>query len=395
MNILVLNSGSSSIKFQLFTMEDESVTAKGSVTEIGNHNSSVKYKTDNTEVEETVHIADHREGVHVVMNYLQGEQEGVIRNGTEVSAIGHRVVHGGEKYVESILINETAERTIDQLSELAPLHNPHNLKGIRECKTLLPDTPQVAVFDTGFHQSMPAKAYLYALPYDLYEKEGVRRYGFHGISHKYVAQRAAEMMGENIEELRIITCHLGNGASMTAVKGGKSVDTSMGLTPLEGLVMGTRSGDTDPSIIPFIMRKKGICAEEAENVLNNESGLLGISGISNDFREINDAAQSGNEQAKKAFDVFCYRIQKYMGAYIVAMSGVDAIVFTGGIGENAGVARAGIIDALQFMGVCLDQKANETKRKELIISRADSNVKVFVIPTNEELAIARATRELL
>ncbi|MEJ6950418.1 acetate/propionate family kinase [Natronospora cellulosivora (SeqCode)] len=395
MKILVLNSGSSSIKFQLFNMEDESVIAKGSVTRIGNQDSRMKYKTDNDKVEETLNVEDHSQGLQVIKEYLMGEKTGVIKDVAEISAIGHRVVHGGEKYFESILIDEDAEKNIDKLSELAPLHNPHNLKGIQECKTLIPDTPQVAVFDTGFHQTMPAKAYLYALPYDLYEEDGVRRYGFHGTSHKFVAQRAADMMNKDISDLKIITCHLGNGASIAAVKGGKSVDTSMGLTPLEGLVMGTRSGDTDPSILPFIMKRKNVSAEAAENILNKESGLLGVSGISNDFREINEAAQSGNKQAKKAFDVFCYRIQKYIGAYMVAMGGVDAIIFTGGIGENEGVARAGIIDALDFMGVSLDEEANQRKSEEIEISTSDSKVKVFVIPTNEELVIARATKDLL
>ncbi|MFW6029026.1 MAG: acetate/propionate family kinase [Halanaerobiales bacterium] len=395
MKILVLNSGSSSIKFQLFNMEDESVIAKGSVTRIGNKDSRLKYKTEQEKIEEILKIADHSQGLQLIKEYLMGEEMGVIKEVSEIAAIGHRVVHGGEKYFESILIDEEAEENIEKLSELAPLHNPHNLKGIKECKTLIPDTPQTAVFDTGFHQTMPAKAYLYALPYELYQEDGVRRYGFHGTSHKFVAQRAAEIMKKDIKDLKIITCHLGNGASMAAIKGGKSVDTSMGLTPLEGLVMGTRSGDTDPSIIPFIMKRKDISAEDVENMLNKKSGLLGLSGISNDFREINQAAQDGNKQAENAQKVFYYRIQKYIGAYMVAMGGLDAIIFTGGIGENEGDARKGIVEALDFMGIKLDQEANQIKSEEKEISTVDSKVKVFVIPTNEELVIARATKELI
>lgn len=395
MKILVLNSGSSSIKFQLFNMEDETVLAKGSVTRIGNKDSRLKYKTGDNEIEKTINISGHGEGLQVMKEYLMGDEYGVIKNVEEINAIGHRVVHGGEEYLESTLIDDQAEENIDRLSELAPLHNPHNLKGIKECYDLIPDTPQTAVFDTGFHQTMPKKAYLYALPYEMYDKYGVRRYGFHGTSHKYVAQRAAGMMSKPIEELKIVTCHLGNGASMAAVKNGKSVDTSMGLTPLEGLVMGTRSGDIDPSIVPFIMKRKNIDADETEGLLNKKSGLLGVSGISNDFREINEAAQKGNEQAQDALNVFYYRIQKYIGAYMVAMGGLDAIVFTGGIGENEEDARAGILKELEFLGIKVDQEANTVKSEEKEISTPNSSIKAFVIPTNEELVIARATREIL
>lgn len=376
-------------------MEDETVLAKGSVTRIGNKDSRLKYKTGDNEIEKTINISGHGEGLQVMKEYLMGDEYGVIKNVEEINAIGHRVVHGGEEYLESTLIDDQAEENIDRLSELAPLHNPHNLKGIKECYDLIPDTPQTAVFDTGFHQTMPKKAYLYALPYEMYDKYGVRRYGFHGTSHKYVAQRAAGMMSKPIEELKIVTCHLGNGASMAAVKNGKSVDTSMGLTPLEGLVMGTRSGDIDPSIVPFIMKRKNIDADETEGLLNKKSGLLGVSGISNDFREINEAAQKGNEQAQDALNVFYYRIQKYIGAYMVAMGGLDAIVFTGGIGENEEDARAGILKELEFLGIKVDQEANTVKSEEKEISTPNSSIKAFVIPTNEELVIARATREIL
>ncbi len=395
MKILVLNSGSSSIKFQLFNMNDENVLAKGSVTRIGNKDSRLKYKTQKDKIEKIISVSNHSEGLQVMKEYLMGNEYGVIEKVEEIAAVGHRVVHGGEDYFESTIIDQEAEENIDRLSELAPLHNPHNLKGIKECHQLISNTPQTAVFDTGFHQTMPKKAFLYALPYEMYEKHGIRRYGFHGTSHKYVAQRAAEMMKKPIEDLKIITCHLGNGASMAAVKGGKSVDTSMGMTPLEGLVMGTRSGDLDPSIVPFIMKRKNLAAEEAENILNKDSGLLGISGVSNDFREICQAAQEGNQQAKNALEVFYYRIQKYIGAYMVAMGGMDAIVFTGGIGENQGNARAGIIKALDFLDIKIDEEANKVKSEERVISTIDSKTKVFVIPTNEELVIARATKKLL
>ncbi|MFW5992438.1 MAG: acetate/propionate family kinase [Halanaerobiaceae bacterium] len=395
MKVLVINSGSSSIKFQLFNMEDESVLAKGSVTRIGNKDSRIKYKTEGYETEETINISGHAEGLQVMKEYLMGDEHGVIKNVEEISAIGHRVVHGGEEYFESTLIDKEAEENIERLAELAPLHNPHNLKGIKECHELIPDTPQTAVFDTGFHQTMPRKAFLYALPSEMYEEYGVRRYGFHGTSHKYVAGRAADMMNTPLEDLKIITCHLGNGASMAAVKEGNSVDTSMGLTPLEGLVMGTRSGDIDPSIVPFIMKRKDLNAEEVEEFLNKQSGLLGLSGISNDFREINEAAQAGNEWAGDALAVFYYRIQKYIGAYMVAMGGLDAIVFTGGIGENEKDARAGILKNLEFMGIMINEEANKVRSIEKEITTAGSSVKAFVIPTNEELVIARATKHLI
>ncbi|MFW6308796.1 MAG: acetate/propionate family kinase [bacterium] len=396
MKILVLNSGSSSIKFQFFNMDGEKVLAKGRVTRIGNEDSILKYeKAGKPAIKKTVDINDHSDGLRLIKDYLLSEEKGVIDNVKEIKAIGHRVVHGGEEYSEPTLIDEKAEKNIDRLSSLAPLHNPHNLTGIQVCKEVIPDTPQVAVFDTGFHQTLPPRAYTYAVPYKYYEKYGVRRYGFHGTSHKYVANRAAKLMNTSMENLKIVTCHLGNGASMAAINKGKSVDTSMGLTPLEGLVMGTRSGDIDPSLIPFLAEKENISAKEVEDMLNTESGLLGVSGISNDFREINQAAEEGNKRAKLALELFFYRIKKYIGAYAAAMDGLDVIIFTGGIGENEEDARAGILKNMSYLNIKLDQEANQAGGEEKEISAADSGVKVFIIATNEELVIARAAKDLV
>ena len=396
MKILVLNSGSSSIKFQLFNMTDESVLAKGRVTRIGNENPTLKYKAEGRDkLKKTIDISNHSDGLQVIKEYLLSDAKGVIKDVADIDAIGHRVVHGGEKFSEPTLIDESVEKDIDRLSELAPLHNPHNLTGIKECKEVIPDTPQVAVFDTGFHQTIPEEAYLYGLPYEFYEEYGIRRYGFHGTSHQFVATRAAEMMNTSVEELKIVTCHLGNGASMAAIKEGESVETSMGFTPLEGLVMGTRSGDLDPSIVPFLMKKEDLGPDEVEEMLNKDSGLLGVSGISNDFREINEAAQNGNKRAKNALDLFYHRIQKYIGSYMVIMEGLDVIVFTGGIGENEGAARAGILDKLENFGVTIDEKANQVKGEAEEISTNDSSIKALTIPTNEELVIARSTQDLV
>src|SRR5690554_1656874 len=396
MKILVLNCGSSSIKYQLINMEDEAILTKGVVERIGIDDSLLEHQKDNGEeiiIKEK--IEDHAQGIKLVINTILNKDYGVLQDSNEIDAIGHRVLHGGEKFTESILINDEVEKAIEDNCELGPLHNPHNLTGIRVCKDLMPDKPQVAVFDTAFHQTMPKKAFIYALPYEYYEKYGIRRYGFHGTSHLYVANRAAELMGKPIEELKIISCHLGNGASITAVDGGESVDTSMGLTPLEGLVMGTRCGDIDPAIIPFIMDKENLTMGEVDTIMNTESGLLGVSGVSSDSRDVEAAANSGNERAKTALEIFDYRVIKYVGAYIAAMGGVDAIVFTAGIGENQSRTRAGIIENLAYLNIYIDEEANKLKSEEVEITTPESGVKVFVIPTNEELVIARDTAEII
>jgi len=396
MKILVLNCGSSSIKYQLIQMEDESVLAKGVVERIGIDNSLLEHEPANgEEIVIREEIPNHSTGIKLVIDTLLNKEYGVLNSMDEIQAIGHRVVHGGEKFATSTLITSEVIKQIEEVSDLAPLHNPHNLTGIKVCSKLMPDKPQVAVFDTAFHQTMPRKAYLYALPYRYYQKYGVRRYGFHGTSHLYVANRAAEMMGRPIEELKIITCHLGNGASITAVDGGKSVDTSMGLTPLEGLVMGTRCGDIDPAIIPFIMNKEDLTMEEIDNIMNKKSGLLGVSGVSNDSRDVEAAAADGNERAQTALDIFDYRVIKYIGAYIAAMGSVDAIVFTAGIGEIQSRTRANIINNLRYLDVYLNEEANQTRKQEIEISTPESRVKVFVIPTNEELVIARDTAKII
>jgi len=396
MKVLVLNSGSSSLKYQLFDMEDEKVLAKGLVERIGIADSVLEQETHQgkeTLIEKD--IPDHATGIKMVIDVLLDKDNGVLNSMDEINAVGHRVVHGGEKFAQSTLIDKEVLNEIDEVSELAPLHNPANLTGIKVCEKLLPGKPQVAVFDTAFHQTMPRKAYLYALPYEYYEKYGVRRYGFHGTSHKYVAQRAAAMLNKPIEDLKIITCHLGNGASIAAVDGGKSVDTSMGLTPLEGLVMGTRCGDIDPAIIPFIMDKEDLTIQEVDNIMNKKSGLYGVSGVSSDSRDVEAAAADGNEQAQAAVEMFDYRVTKYIGAYMTAMAGVDAIVFTAGIGENQQDLRASIVESLAFLDVKLNEDANTVRKQEIEISTTDSKVKVFVIPTNEELMIARETVEIL
>ncbi|HOA40237.1 MAG TPA: acetate kinase [Halanaerobiales bacterium] len=396
MIILVINSGSSSIKYQLFNMEEEIVVAKGGIQRIGIANSFLEHEThEGKETRIDQDIPDHAAGIRLMMDVLLDEEYGVINDIDEIDAVGHRVLHGGEKFTESIIIDEEVVKIIEEYCDLGPLHNPHNLTGIRVCKKLMPDKPQVAVFDTSFHTTMPEKAYLYALPYEYYEKYKVKRYGFHGTSHRYVSRRCAQLMNRPYEELKIISCHLGNGASIAAVANGKCVDTSMGLTPLEGLVMGTRCGDIDPAIIKFIMEKEGLTIEEMDIIMNKKSGLLGISGISNDSRDVSEAAKNGNYRAKLALELFDYRIVKYIGAYMAAMGGVDAIVFTAGIGENQFETRANIIEQLGFLGIKLDPEANKVRGEEKEISTADSTVKVFVIPTNEELMIARDTLALI
>jgi acetate kinase len=396
MKVLVLNSGSSSIKFQFFNMEEEKVLAKGLVERIGIDDSGIEYENSNgQEVEKAMDIKNHKEGIEHVVEMLLDPEIGVLNSIDEINAVGHRVVHGGEKFANSTLITDEVIDKIEEVSTLAPLHNPHNLSGIRVCKDLLPKKPQVGVFDTAFHQSMPEKAYIYAIPYKYYEEHGVRRYGFHGTSHKYVANRAAALMEKDLDELKIITCHLGNGASIAAVNKGDSVDTSMGMTPLEGLVMGTRSGDIDPAIIPFLMDKENLSTKEIDNILNKKSGLLGVSGISNDSRDVRQAAHNGNHRAQLADQVFSYRVRKYIGAYLAALNGADAVVFTGGIGENAAGVRENILEKLDNLGFELDTEANKVRGEEREITTKNSKVKAFVIPTNEELVIARDTKNIV
>lgn len=395
MKILVLNSGSSSIKYQLFNMEDESVLARGIVERIGIEDSFLEHEVNGDEIVIEEDIPNHSKGISLVIDTLLDDDYGVLESMDEINAVGHRVVHGGERFADSVKITDEVVEQMEDVSDLAPLHNPPNIAGIKVCQELMPDKPQVGVFDTAFHQTMPAEAYTYALPYKYYEKYGVRRYGFHGTSHRFVAKRAAKLMDKDYNGSKIITCHLGNGASVAAVKNGKSIDTSMGLTPLEGLVMGTRCGDIDPAIVPFLQEKEDLSSKEIDNIMNKESGLLGISGISNDSRDIQEAAAEGNERAQLAGDVFQYRVKKYIGAYTAALGGVDAIVFTAGIGENAIKIREGILEGLEYLGFEIDKDANDSRGKEIEISQPGSKTKVFVIPTNEELVIARDTAEIL
>ena len=397
MNILVINCGSSSLKYQLINSDTEAVLAKGLCERIGIEGSQITYQPAGGEKEVTVSpMPTHTQAIQMVLDALTNKKSGVIASLAEVGAVGHRVVHGGEKFTSSTVITDEAMKAIEECNDLAPLHNPANLIGIRACQELMPNVPMVAVFDTAFHQTMPEEAYLYGLPYEYYEKYKVRRYGFHGTSHSFVSKRAAEVAGKPYEDLKIIVCHLGNGASLSAVKNGKSVDTSMGLTPLEGLIMGTRSGDMDPAIMEFIAKKENLDITGMMNVLNKKSGLLGLSGgLSSDFRDLNDAAQSGNEDAANAIDVLCYGIAKFVGGYVAAMNGVDAIVFTAGIGENAIPVREKVVSYLGYLGVTLDKEANGVRGEEIVISTPDSKVKVAVIPTNEELAICRETVALV
>ncbi|TDT61618.1 acetate/propionate family kinase [Fonticella tunisiensis] len=396
MKILVINCGSSSLKYQLIDMSDESVMAKGLVERIGIEGSVLTHRPegmDKVVIESPMN--DHKDAIKLVLDALVDEKHGVIKDMSEISAVGHRVVHGGEKYSESVLINDDVMKTLEECTHLAPLHNPPNLIGINACKALMPDTPMVAVFDTAFHQTMPKHAYMYALPYELYEKYGIRRYGFHGTSHRYVSLIASEMLGKDISECRIITCHLGNGASLAAVNKGKSVDTSMGFTPLEGLVMGTRCGDIDPAIVTFLQKEEGMDSEEVNNIMNKKSGVLGLSGVSSDFRDIEGAAENGNERAKLALDAFHYRVRKYIGAYAAAMGGVDAVVFTAGLGENSPKTRLEVCKGLEFLGIEIDEAKNNVRGKKVDVSTENARVKVFVIPTNEELMIARDTMEIV
>lgn len=396
MNILVINCGSSSLKYQLINSDTEAVLAKGLCERIGIEGSQITYQPAGGEKEITVSpMPTHTQAIQLVLDALTNEKTGVIKSLDEVGAVGHRVVHGGEKFTTSTLLTDEAMKAIEECNDLAPLHNPANLIGIRACQELMPNTPMAAVFDTAFHQTMPQEAYLYGLPYEYYEKYKVRRYGFHGTSHSFVSKKAAEMAGKPYEDLKIIVCHLGNGASLSAVDHGKSVDTSMGLTPLEGLIMGTRSGDIDPAIMEYIAKKENLDIAGVMNVLNKKSGVLGISGVSSDFRDIENAANEGNERAATALRTFNYRVIKYIGAYAAAMNGVDIIAFTAGLGENDKNMRKAVCDHLSYLGVKIDEEANNVRGVDRIISTPDSAVQVMIVPTNEELAIARETLRLV
>lgn len=396
MNVLVLNCGSSSVKYQLIEAESRRWLARGSVERIGMNGATLKnLRHDGDEITIAGEIVDHIVAIEYVLAVLLSRNHGVIEDKSEIHAVGHRVVHGGETFSGSVLVTEDVIRGIRANFELAPLHNPHNLRGINACQVNLPGVPQVAVFDTAFHQQMPRRAFLYGIPYSLYTQYKIRRYGFHGASHRYVAERAAELLGRPLAGLKLITCHLGNGCSMAAIEGGVSVDTSMGFTPLEGLLMGTRSGDLDPSVILYIMGKEGLTLAEANTLLNKHSGLQGISGISSDMREIIQEMNSGDKKAKYAFDVFCYRVKKYIGAYTAVLGGVNAIVFTGGIGENSAEVRRACLENMSYFGITLDETANVSEEKEKLITSRDSRTKVFVIPTNEELVIALDTMRIV
>lgn len=397
MNILVINCGSSSLKFQLIDAETEKQIAKGLCERIGIDGSQLVYQPAGGEKEETVTpMPDHTKAIELVLNALTNEKTGVVKSLDEIGAVGHRIVHGGEKFASSTIITDEVVETIKACNDLAPLHNPANLIGIDACKKLMPTTPMVGVFDTAFHQTMPKEAYLYGLPYEYYEKYQVRRYGFHGTSHSYVSKRAAELLGRKYEDLKIIVCHLGNGASISAVKGGKCVDTSMGLTPLEGLIMGTRSGDIDPAIIEFLAHKEKKSIDDIMTVLNKKSGVLGLSdNLSSDFRDLEKSYVAGEDRGLRTIQTFAYRVTKYIGAYTAAMNGVDVICFTAGVGENSPLVRKLACERLGYLGIALDQEKNGRRGEELEVSTPDSKVKVLVVPTNEELAIARETFALV
>lgn len=397
MKVLVLNCGSSSLKYQLIDMSNEEVLCIGLVERIGIEGSILKQEKDGVEGKLVVEqpMKDHQDAIKLVLEGVVDSKFGGVKDISEVEAVGHRVVHGGEKFAGSVKINDEVKKALQECVELAPLHNPANIMGIEACEAILPGVPMVGVFDTAFHQTMPKKSYLYGLPHELYTKYGVRRYGFHGTSHKYVSQRAADMLGKNIEDIKIITCHLGNGASIAAVDGGKCVDTSMGFTPLEGLIMGTRCGDIDAAILPFLMEKEGLDAKGLSDLMNKESGVYGMTGISSDFRDIEGAAAKGDEKAQVALDAYVQKVQKYIGSYAAEMNGVDAVVFTAGVGENGIEIRESIASNMEFLGMKLDKEANKVRGKETVISAADSNVKILLVPTNEELMIARDTVALV
>ena len=401
MRILVLNCGSSSVKYQLIEMDGEQVICKGVVERIGTDDAILRYRpTGRPEKREVRPVANHDEAINAFLASLLDPEIGVIRDKSEIAAVGHRTVHGGEAFSSSVLVDQSVTASIQECADFAPLHNPHNLEGIHVCQQLLPGTPQVAVFDTAFHQTMSPASYLYALPYSLYRKLKVRRYGFHGTSHFYVSQQAAKELGRPSEEIKVITCHLGNGASVAAVKHGRSVDTSMGFTPLEGLVMGTRCGDIDPALVLYIMGAEGLSPEEMDELLNKRSGMLGLTELSHDMREIEGKAMDGDERAILALDIYCQRIKKYIGAYAAEMGGVDAIVFTGGVGENSDIVRRQVCKHMEFLGVHFDEEANQqhvpwNKEKRLTPHLSTGPTKVLVIATNEELVIARDTRKIL
>lgn len=392
MKVLIINCGSSSLKYQLFNMETESVLAKGLAERIGLPGSALIHTgRANKKVKIEQDLSNHKDAIQVVLEALTDGEHGVIDGYADIDAIGHRVVHGGEAFSGSVKIDNDVMAALKRNIDLAPLHNPPNIMGIEACTEILPNVVQAGVFDTAFHQTMPDYAYIYGLPFELYKEHEIRRYGFHGTSHKYVAQRAASLTGKDLADLKIITCHLGNGASITAIDGGKSVDTSMGFTPLEGLVMGTRSGDIDPAIPFFLMKKLNMSHDEVNNLLNKESGVLGISGVSSDFRDIESAADAGNKRAQLALETFYYRVTKYIGAYAAAMGGVDIIVFTAGLGENSAEAREKVCSRLGFLGAEIDKEKNDVRGRETDVSTAEARVRVMLIPTNEELMIARET----
>lgn len=396
MKILVINCGSSSLKFQLIDMTDESVLAKGNVERIGITGSFMKYQkigSDKITIEKEV--LNHSVALKMVIDMLLDANNGVIKGVDEISAVGHRVVHGGEHFNSSVVINDVVEKVIEECIELAPIHNPPNLTGIRACKELMPNVPMVGVFDTAFHASMQKHVYMYALPYELYDKYKIRRYGFHGTSHNYVFNRACEMLGKDPSKTKAVTCHLGNGASICAVLNGKSVDTSLGYTPLAGLPMGTRCGNIDPAIVPILMEKEGLSTSEVNDLMNKKSGMLGLSCISNDFRDIEEAAQKGDEKANLALDVFCYRVKEYICAYAGLMNGLDMVIFTAGVGEMSDIVREKVTNGLDFIGISIDKEKNKTRGKEMDISAATAKVKTLIVPTNEELMIARETQKLV
>ena len=395
MKILVVNCGSSSIKYQLINMENEEVMAKGYLEKIGLPDSFLTHRVNGEKYKIEKEIKNHEEGIKLVLDQLLDENYGVIKDLSEIDAVGHRVVHGGEKFSDSVLITDEVIDTIKECIPLAPLHNPAGITGIEACKKVLPNVPMVGVFDTAFLQTIPEEAYIYSIPYEYYEKYRIRKYGFHGTSHKFVSRRVAELIEKPIEDLKMVTCHLGQGGSLCAVKGGKSVDTSMGLTPLAGIPMGTRSGDIDPSIVTFLMKQEGLTPDEMDNILNKKSGKLGVSGVSFDDRDIEAAMKEGNKRAKLAIDTFVYQVIGYIGRYAAQMNGIDVITFAGGVGENGPEVRRDICKSLEFLGVKIDEEKNNVRGKECEISTPDSKVKVYIIPTNEELMIARDTMDII
>ncbi len=395
MNVFVVNCGSSSLKYQLINSDTEEVIAKGLCERIGIDGRLTHKPTGKEQVVKEVAMPDHKSAVSYVLEELTDPQAGVIKDLSEIDAVGHRIVHGGEKFAQSVVITDDVMKAIEECNDLAPLHNPANLIGISACKALMPEVPMVAVFDTAFHQTMPKKAYLYGLPYEYYEDYKIRKYGFHGTSHSFVSKRLLQIIGKENADSKVIICHLGNGSSITAVQNGKSVDTSMGFTPLDGLIMGTRSGSIDPAVVQYIAGKKDYTIDEVLNVLNKQSGVEGISGVSSDFRDLDAASMEGNERATVALDMFAYRAAQYIGSYVAAMNGVDAIAFTAGIGENNFKVRKAICDYLGYLGITIDEQANAVRGEEIRLSTEDSKVAVYVIPTNEELAIARETVALV